>query len=1242
MADVELTCRICRGESTASQPLLHPCKCRGSIKYIHQECLMEWLSHQGRRDKKCDICDTPYRFKTIYDANMPLRMPFGEIFTRIVTLVGTTTFRVLSFIFFALCAAQIPLFWKFVGRLFSYAVDGKISVPQFTARQVLLYGAYNTNTSTGKLLSDDSATFAERAETFFFKTYAPGLFQVILFVFVLFVVFIEHEWVVREEGYTKLLLRQIGREPRTKLADLLGLMRESAHEQPRIAEQAQHPGDGENVAAPATPAQAPMPEESQLNRAIEDLRLFQAQGAHESSLHRALDRLEHRELVQSSLNLNMGIGALNRNEDDSLDAAHFNSTQTDAPLPYFPGFVNQEPALSQHNGPHNGVSDDQTEGQLPAPVNFLANINAEAPINPFEEIESAPENEMAANANVANGHVDPHQNIENNINLVEERAQGQVDLDLDDETAEELERRQNLVEDEMMAAEAANENILELLGFRFNLITPIQLMILADFFVFIFLFGAYLVPHTIGNLFVYGYMFLVNFVWGLCRTYMPGSKALHAFKGFVGELLASFAQKAPFLNLICLVLNDIVFKPLHTCISRVLDPEKAVAPSFWERAVYLGIGWLFICDTINKYMKNLVAREKPVTGTLRKIYKVLFRIVATAKVFAIFGIEIVVFPIYCGFLLDICLAPLFVENFIVVSDAVTHYHFLLTTSPLLSLSAYFRAVAYWLAGTCYMFFIALFVSMVRSKILRLGVLYFIKSPEDPNARLIHDAVVKPFKLQISRILLSAKVYLTLILGGIGSVTWGLRFFLNSPTASEPGALLPMNMPGSLSLLFLFYPVYCLVNSRDVLAEPCKIFWDRLFAVLCHKLRLSHFILDRPVPQERGYVVYRNLFYRLFQVGVPDYTKPVSYLEAQAIFRTDSSILACFVPDGNYIRAPSSDDNSRMFLKRVFIPVTKSDQLITLNGSEGVDFDSTEDDTDWWDADITYEDSYAVVYSPPNLRLRCFYLVFGVCAFGALLAVTFFTLSLVVGTSLVLTLYKLGYLLKLPVPDHDFRFADLGSVLLGAWILVWLVALYNQDMTLDRARNIILEMWNRRRQPRAEDAFAQSIVNFFISNSIIFFHLHFEMAPLIEEYFFGLSFLVLLDGSDSLKLPWSWKGVALQLACTLGTLLPCSSVGQYLTAEAGQGVWLDERTKALNYMAVLSTLPFFVDFALSGFFGEHKALISAWLHAFAAAVVVIVRGTLHMKVMLRTITEQIKKEKYVRGTAVENMPGEDER
>lgn len=66
-------CRICRGEGTSAEPLFYPCKCSGSIKYVHQECLMEWLSHSQK--KYCELCKTPFRFTKLYAPDMPQSLP---------------------------------------------------------------------------------------------------------------------------------------------------------------------------------------------------------------------------------------------------------------------------------------------------------------------------------------------------------------------------------------------------------------------------------------------------------------------------------------------------------------------------------------------------------------------------------------------------------------------------------------------------------------------------------------------------------------------------------------------------------------------------------------------------------------------------------------------------------------------------------------------------------------------------------------------------------------------------------------------------------------------------------------------------------------------------------------------------------------------------------------------------------------------------------------------------------------
>ncbi|KAI4809852.1 hypothetical protein KUCAC02_018710 [Chaenocephalus aceratus] len=71
-------CRVCRSEGSQDKPLFHPCVCTGSIKFIHQECLLQWLKHS--RKEYCELCKHRFAFTPIYSPDMPSRLPVQDIF----------------------------------------------------------------------------------------------------------------------------------------------------------------------------------------------------------------------------------------------------------------------------------------------------------------------------------------------------------------------------------------------------------------------------------------------------------------------------------------------------------------------------------------------------------------------------------------------------------------------------------------------------------------------------------------------------------------------------------------------------------------------------------------------------------------------------------------------------------------------------------------------------------------------------------------------------------------------------------------------------------------------------------------------------------------------------------------------------------------------------------------------------------------------------------------------------------
>ena len=98
-------CRICRMPGDADLgPLRYPCKCSGTIKYVHERCLVDWLAHSGRLPRaggggaggggggigigggigvggaapRCEVCGTQYQFENLYAPGAPRVLPPHE------------------------------------------------------------------------------------------------------------------------------------------------------------------------------------------------------------------------------------------------------------------------------------------------------------------------------------------------------------------------------------------------------------------------------------------------------------------------------------------------------------------------------------------------------------------------------------------------------------------------------------------------------------------------------------------------------------------------------------------------------------------------------------------------------------------------------------------------------------------------------------------------------------------------------------------------------------------------------------------------------------------------------------------------------------------------------------------------------------------------------------------------------------------------------------------------------------
>ena len=112
------TCRICYdGISTIKNPLINPCKCKGTMKYIHYNCLINWMKNKAEKpndkfnvkeyisyDKSlfiCELCkcDFPYyvKYKNNFYNIFPYNFQFKEyLLFEILDKFGKKTINIVS------------------------------------------------------------------------------------------------------------------------------------------------------------------------------------------------------------------------------------------------------------------------------------------------------------------------------------------------------------------------------------------------------------------------------------------------------------------------------------------------------------------------------------------------------------------------------------------------------------------------------------------------------------------------------------------------------------------------------------------------------------------------------------------------------------------------------------------------------------------------------------------------------------------------------------------------------------------------------------------------------------------------------------------------------------------------------------------------------------------------------------------------------------------------------------------
>ncbi|XBJ28151.1 hypothetical protein VPH35_005303 [Triticum aestivum] len=111
----EEECRICRLPAEADRPLRRPCGCRGSMRFVHDDCQLQWIARR-RKLPRCEVCRRRISTRPLYAADAPERLPVSELMAGLPSkLIG-----LLLPLFFAVCVVRefvVPLTTRWTWRL---------------------------------------------------------------------------------------------------------------------------------------------------------------------------------------------------------------------------------------------------------------------------------------------------------------------------------------------------------------------------------------------------------------------------------------------------------------------------------------------------------------------------------------------------------------------------------------------------------------------------------------------------------------------------------------------------------------------------------------------------------------------------------------------------------------------------------------------------------------------------------------------------------------------------------------------------------------------------------------------------------------------------------------------------------------------------------------------------------------------------------------------------------------------
>ncbi|WBW74574.1 ER ubiquitin-protein ligase E3 Doa10 [Schizosaccharomyces osmophilus] len=982
----EEICRVCRCEGTEDSPLFHPCKCTGSIRYVHQECLVEWLAHSKK--KHCELCKSQFRFTKIYSDRMPQSIPFFVLCKKVIVTTQKKLFFISRVLLALFCwTVLLPLLLQYVWSL-NLKLGDAYTFASANANVTTIHG----QRAPGYFESISSITSIPRLNMLIAST-AQGQVLTFSVTFVLITAFLVREWVLQNAVHVvdELQGQQFNDLDENNQAAARN-MREVHEARQRLAV----------VMDNLRERQLQRNEELQRNGRIEEL-----------------DRARRRfALLENNIRdaANTMVNTPDRNGDDDFPE----SDQYPRVNPFAPqrpldgidtmGYNRIQPIPG--SGPHSQASSTNL-----AEAHNNDNLNPfadESSMNSPTSSESESEDNHAPELPESVREVRPGPPVIDNARDLDNRAVRNAVLEAQNEAVAD--------EDVNAAARAAQiahaddaddfDGIFEFLGLRGPVLGFLQNCFVIAFVVSIFLTVVIGVPYVTGRIFVEWTLFFVQrptvvltFCWVILGTIsdwtlgglfnlsklifkLPGASSfgnsvgvssffdmsydqvIQSFTAFFHDKVYSLSD---FNGILAFRLSTVqnkfietfslfpVFRVSHMFAKLLKDFIQNYSTRPVDRVFTLMVGYSLFSSLGISYLnrKQFLFKDPQIRNVELAFREGLRQCGSIVKFTIIFSIELVVFPIFCGILLSLCLIGTFKNmTFEILCNVMSDHPF----------PATFFA---WFIGITFMFEFAVFISMIR-KIVRPGVLFFLRDPNDPQFHPIREILEKPMLLQLKKIGFSAILYFSFILGCVGSVIHILKMtgmvfplkFTTKPVVFEA----PIDL---LALQALIHVSIKLFKPMDLM----RFVWRSLISFLCRGLRLSSYVMGERFKDEEGYYQGKKLTFvrRLF--SKPQVTDIESDSDDEKSNEKDSEDGLIF--DGCFLKCPSKD----------VVPVHSGTMLIPIT-KDGYQLpekkEKVEDNPD-----------YTTAYAPPYFYKRLIALLFFCWLVSVLTTVSlvFFPLSL---------------------------------------------------------------------------------------------------------------------------------------------------------------------------------------------------------------------------------------------------------